>query len=124
MNRKDNRRTIDRINIPDGSIYYKPDTQMYIFNRYVGPESLIDISKSGAGFTISHDLNKNDYVMVKFIIPGEKNITLHGHIKWVSVEEEKGKHRVGMQFSPYGYDKKYNSYDKLKRLGKLNSKYQ
>ena len=124
MNRKENRRTLDRVQIPEGSIYYKPDTQMYIFNRYVGPENLIDISKSGAGFVISHDLHKNDYVVVKVILPGEKNMTLHGHIKWVISDEKNGKNRVGMQFSPYGFDKKYNSYDKLKRLGKLNSKFQ
>jgi hypothetical protein len=124
MTSKKNRRNLDRIKIPDGSVYYKPDTQMYIFNRYIGPENLIDISKSGAGFKISHDLHKNDYVMLKVILPGEKNLTLQGHIKWVLNDNDDGKNRVGIQFSPYGYDRKYNSYDKLKQLGKLSVKYQ
>ena len=68
MNKKNNRRTLDRMHIPDSSVYYKPDTQMYIFNRYIGPEELIDISKSGAGFEISHDLSKNDYITLKIIM--------------------------------------------------------
>ena len=124
MNQESNRRTIDRVQIPHGSVYYKPEIHLNILNRYSGPEFLSDISKSGAGFIVSHALSKNDYIRVKFNIPGEKSIVLHGHVRWVSSEAIFGKNRIGMQFSPYGYKSKYNAIYKLERLGSLGEKYQ
>ncbi len=123
MSDNDDRRTIDRVPIPRGSVFYKPEAQMTILNRYSGPEVLVDISKGGAGFIVSHDLNKNDRIRVKFQLPGEETIILHGHVKWVSSEDILGKNRVGMQFSPFGDQGKYNAHHKLELLGQIGEKF-
>jgi c-di-GMP-binding flagellar brake protein YcgR len=119
------RREIERVEIPNGSVYYKPDAHLNLLNRYAGPEVLIDISKSGAGFIVSHDLNRNENIRVKLMIPGEKDITLQGYVKWItSAETSLGKNRVGIQFLPFGYHGKYNAIDKLKKLGSIEFKFQ
>ncbi len=125
MKPENDRREIDRFEIQNGSVYYKPDVNISLLNRYSGPEVLIDISKGGAGFIVSHELNKNDNIRVKIMIPGEKDIILQGYVKWISsAETSLGKNRVGMQFLPFGEEGKYNAYDKLKKLGTLSIRFE
>jgi hypothetical protein len=125
MNAERDRREIQRIEVPNGSVYYKPDLHLNVLNRYAGPEVLIDVSKGGAGFIVSHDLAKNENIRVKLMIPGEKDIVLQGFVKWItSAETSLGKNRVGIQFLPFGNQGKYNAIDKLKKLGSIEFKFQ
>ena len=122
MNRED-KRTQVRLKIPEGRVSYKNALGFDLFTTYTGPGELLDISKSGAGFIIGQPLELEDLIKVKIHIPGEKNLILRGQVRWVEADAESGRHRVGMQFAPYGYRRDYNSPNKLTRLGRLGEIY-
>jgi len=119
----EDKRKQTRLRIPESKIRYKHDLGFSLFNQYIGPGDLMDISKSGAGFVISRPVNLEDLIKVKIHIPGEKNLILRGQVKWVEPDTETGRHRVGMQFAPYGYRREYNSLNKLTRLKHLSQIY-
>ena len=119
----EDKRTQIRMRIPDSKVKYKQLLGFTIFNQYLGPGELLDISKSGAGFVIRDPINLDIPVKVKIHIPGEKLLILIGQIKWIEQDAASGRHRVGMQFSPYGHRRDYNAPNKLSRLGKLSQNF-
>lgn len=119
----DDKRTQIRLQIPESRVKYKSEVGFTLFNQYLGPGQLLDISKSGAGFTLNHLLHEEEPIKVKISIPGEKSLILRGTVRWVDTDSGSGNHRIGMQFAPYGYRREYNSPAKLIRLGHLNQIY-
>jgi hypothetical protein len=119
----DDKRTQVRLRIPNGRVRYKNALAFGLFHTYIGPGELLDISKSGAGFIIGQPLDLEELIKVKIHIPGEKSLILRGQVRWVEADTGSGRHRVGMQFAPYGYRRDYNSPNKLTRLGRLGEIY-
>jgi hypothetical protein len=122
MQNNHDRRTQPRIQIQNSSVLYKNPGILNLFYGYSGPGELVDISKSGAGFTVLKAMNKNEQIRVKIFIPGEKEFLLHGEVRWVMDNTHSGNNRIGMQFSPFGSRRHYNSPESLTRLGGLIEK--
>lgn len=117
------RRTQVRFKIPESEIYYKLNGSFSFINRYVGPTNLIDISKSGAGFFGMPPINKNDVVRILIKLPEFEGLKLKGIVRWASEDGESGGLRIGVQFSPFGNSREYNSVKMLETLGKLSEKF-
>jgi hypothetical protein len=67
---------------------------------------------------------KNDLIRVKIDITGEERLVLKGHIRWIGPVGWNGKCRVGLQFTPSGKTKYFNSPFALAKLQVLQEKYQ
>ncbi len=119
----EDKRTQIRLRIPAGLVKYKNDSGFTFFNQYIGPGALLDISKSGAGFTISYPVKLEDKIKVKIRIPGQKNLILRGQVRWIQADQTSGLHKVGVQFAPYGSRREYNTPKNLSRLGNLSKIY-
>ena len=117
------RRTQDRIMIPGSEIYYKPKRTFGFLYKYHGPQKLIDISKSGAGFIASLPISRIPDLDVKVKVPGEDIIKLKGTVVWKSGVMEPGRIRMGMQFFPFGKSRIYNSPISLAKLSLLDHKF-
>jgi len=117
------RRTQVRFKIPESEIYYKLNGSFSFLNRYVGPMDLIDISKSGAGFFGMPPLNKNDVVRLQIKLPEFEGLKLKGIVRWTRDDPETGALRIGIQFSPFGTGREYNSLQMLETLGKLSEQF-
>jgi hypothetical protein len=109
--------------IPGSEIYYKPKKALGFLYKYHGPQKLIDISKSGAGFIASLPISRIPDINVMVKVPGEDTIKLKGTVKWKSGGMEPGKIRMGMQFLPFGKSRIYNSPISLAKLSLLNNKF-
>lgn len=117
------RRTQERMMIPGSEIYYKPKKPFGFLYKYHGPQKLIDISKSGAGFIASLPISRIPNINVRVKVPGEDIIKLKGTVKWKSGGMEPGKIRMGIQFLPFGKSRIYNSPISLAKLSLLNHKF-
>jgi hypothetical protein len=60
-------------------------------------------------------------IEMKIIIPGEKNIKIKGKVVWISGSVSNKTLQVGMQFLPFGGDKKYNPLQSLTRLRQITN---
>ncbi len=118
MENSNERRSMERISIPDAQVYYKSNQAMNYFTLPSGPMSLINLSKSGACFEFSDQIPSGTPVQLKIVIQGGKKIIAKGQVVWTSI----GKGSTpcaGVQFLPFGKSRRYNSLQTLSRLRKL-----
>jgi hypothetical protein len=75
-----------------------------------------DISKSGACLVCEHRHECGDPIHLVVSIPGEKNILLKGHVRWVKKQDNQVQYCIGTQFYAYGSSKNLNSLRSLEKL--------
>jgi len=124
MYQPSDRRTQLRIEIPEATTYTKNEKWLSIMSFYEGPGRLLDLSKGGAGFETVRQVEKDDLMRVKISIPGEESLVLKGKVRWTAPVEWNGKTRVGIQFTPYGRQKQFNSPFALASLQVLQERYE
>jgi hypothetical protein len=112
------KRSMERISIPDAQVYYRSNQAMNYFTLPSGPMSLINISKSGACFEFRDQIPSGSPVKLKIVIQGGKKIIARGQVIWTS-KIGGNTPCAGVQFLPFGKSKKYNSLQTLSRLRKL-----
>jgi hypothetical protein len=123
MSEKSERRSLNRIEIPSAEIFYKPKKRLNILTILIGPTDLINISKSGACFISKNPINKGSDVLLKIVLPIKDPIILKANTVWTSANHEPGQMLVGVQFTPFGEGKRYNSFETMKELEQLYSSY-
>ncbi len=118
MEKSSERRSMERISIPEAQVYYKSNQAMNYFTLPSGPLPLINLSKSGACFEFNDQIPSGSPVQLKIVMQGGKKIIAKGQVVWTS--NGKGNtHCAGVQFLPFGKSRKYNSLQTLSRLRKL-----
>lgn len=109
------RRTSNRIKIPEASIKYKLAGAKFSFKNYSDSSSIIDISKSGLCFKMRESVSFGDPLEVKINFPDGNKFNLKGKIRWAD-EEDISTKTVGVLFEPFGNQKKYNPIKALEYL--------
>ena len=112
------RRSMERISIPEAQVYYKSNQAMNYFTLPSGPMPLVNISKSGACFEFSDQIPSGSAVQLKIVMQGGKKIIAKGKVVWVR-NNLGSTSCAGIQFLPFGKSRKYNSLQTLSRLRKL-----
>jgi len=121
---KKDRRYLDRYYLPGAEMLYKSPEATHPFARYHGPTSIVNLSKGGVCFETFEKLTPGKQINMKILIPGEKSIKIKGKIVWISGAGLDKNAQVGMQFLPFGGDKKYNPLHSLARLRNLTNQLQ
>jgi hypothetical protein len=125
MQESKDRRSFDRLAIPQATASLLEKKWFDVVNRYLSflvPANtsknivLKDISKSGACLLCEHQHECGDPIHLVVSIPGEKNILVKGHVRWVKKQDDQIQYCVGTQFYAYGSAKKLNSLHTLERL--------
>jgi len=117
------RRHLERFSIPGAKTLYKLYKKINLFNRYNGPTNLKDITKHGACIEIKEDVRPGNQLLMRIIVPGEQKISVRGQVVWTNKAREHSSGFAGIQFSPYGEGKPYNSFKTREALEKLTQQY-
>lgn len=120
MKKSADRQTQTRMIFPNTSLFIKQTESFVKQFSYDGPNEIVNLSKSGAGFISALRLKKDENIKLKIKFPGEKDLVLKGKVKWIDQINGNGTYRYGIQFHPFGHRKHYNSFENLKRLNNLN----
>ncbi len=119
------RRSLDRLNVPSATAQVMDKKWFDIVSNYLsfvvpgkGTKDIIvkDISKSGACLNCEHRHECGDPVNMVVSIPGEKDIWIKGHVRWVEKLDGQYQYCIGIQFYAYGTGKKLNSMRTLEQL--------
>ena len=112
-----------RTKIPGAWVFYKEQAAVKFFNRFTGPVKLKDISCGGTSFEISHDLKPGTLMNLKIIIPGTENLQIKGRLAWQNHDQKSNRFFAGIQFLPFGKEKRNNSLHSYKRLDQITNHY-
>ncbi len=82
MKKKDERRSLYRIEISGSMVFYKKNKGYKIFNRYSNISQLKNITKSGACLEIKNGIKKGERFKLLLVIPGEKKFEIMGRVRW------------------------------------------
>jgi hypothetical protein len=117
------RRHLERFSIPGAKTLYKVDKRINLFNRYLGPTNLKDITKNGVCIEILEEIKPGSLLNLKILVPGEEKLDLRGQLVWSEKIEAHRPVKAGIQFLPYGKGKPYNSFKTRETLERLTRLY-
>ena len=75
------------------------------------------------GTTERQNLQPGRLLILQIIVPGEEKFSVRGQIVWTNKGHMQGSGLAGIQFSPFGEGKPYNSFKTRKTLEKLTEQY-
>ena len=117
------RRRQQRIEIPEAKTYFRLEQLADPEDMYEGPEKLIDLSKGGISFETTKTVATDDILWVKLAIPDEESLILKGIVRWTGRIPRSRKIRIGLRFTLFGREEKYNSPAALERLENLQERF-
>ena len=115
----DERRSIDRIEVPGTSLRFKFSKGVSVLKNYSSSPDIINVSKSGIAFKTNHGAGYGDAIQMKLSFPDGKNINLKGKVRWAGEINGDNSKAVGVLFDPFGLQRQYNSIKALEYLRSL-----
>jgi hypothetical protein len=125
MQENKDRRTFDRLAVPQATASLLENKWFDVINKYLSylvpantSKNIVvkDISKSGACLVCEYQHKCGDPIHLVVSIPGEKNILVKGHVRWVKKQDNQIQYYIGTQFYAYGSGKKLNPLRSLEQL--------
>jgi len=86
---------------------------------------VLDLSRGGVRFLTQKPLKFKSRVRLQLTVPGERApLDLNGRVRWSTFNTGKSyKYQVGVQFEPYGHEKRQNAPQTLTRIVALETKF-
>ena len=112
---KNDRRALERIEIPDTNVICKKEEGFKLFNRYSNTSLLENISKGGICLKLKNGINIGDKLKLQMDILGKDYLEVKGHVRWKSGKEGEF-NKIGIQFEPFGKGKSFNPISSLEKL--------
>ena len=125
MSENKDRRSFDRMVIPETTAtliekkwfgYIKNYLSLIVPANKAKNITIKDISKSGACLLCKHRHECGDPIHLLISIPGEKNLLIKGHVRWITKQEDQLQYCIGTQFYAYGSGRNFNSMAALEQL--------
>jgi Tfp pilus assembly protein PilZ len=120
------RRLCQRFKIPGATISYRKE-KLLSSKTKIDEEfcPVLDLSRGGIRFLTQKPLKFKSKITLQLSIPGERiPLDLKGRVRWSTFNAGKSyKYQAGVQFSPYGLDKKQNVPQTLTKLVALELKF-
>jgi hypothetical protein len=125
MNETKDRRTFDRLIVPEIKAFMINDTWYYLMRCklfysiaifILGRNQIQNLSASGSCILSSNNFEPGKEIYLFLSSPGRKTIFIKGIVRWVSSDRENVMNYVGTQFLAYGNGKRYNSLKVLEQL--------
>lgn len=121
MENSNERRYADRVNVPQGKIFYRKLEKFMQLSRYQGPVQLDDMTKSTVSIPVHLNYPRHTPVELKISAPGFPDICLKGKVMEYEEDNRSGMTKTIIQIMPFGYGKIYNSFKIKKKLDKFLS---
>lgn len=120
------RRLCQRFKIPGATVSYRKE-KLLSSKTKIDEEfcPVLDLSRGGVRFLTQKPLKFKSKVTLQLSIPGERiPLDLKGRVRWSTFNAGKSyKYQAGVQFSPYGLEKKQNFPQTLTKLVALEQKF-
>lgn len=117
--KSDERRSINRIEVPGASLRFKFARGVNVLKNYSNSPDILNVSKSGIAFKSSQKAGYGDAIHLKLSFPDGKNINLKGKVRWAKDANGSGIKSIGVLFDPFGLKRQYNSIKALEYLRSL-----
>lgn len=117
--KSDERRSINRIEIPGVSLRFKFARGVNVLKNYSNAPDILNMSKSGIAFKANLDADYGDSIQLKLSFPDGKNINLKGKVRWAQEANGGSTKAIGVLFDPFGLKRQYNSIKALEYLRSL-----
>ena len=117
--KSDERRSINRIEIPGVSLRFKFARGVNVLKNYSNAPDILNMSKSGIAFKANQDAGYGDSIQLKLTFPDGKNINLKGKVRWAQEANGGSTKAIGVLFDPFGLKRQYNSIKALEYLRNL-----
>ena len=121
MENSNERRYADRINVPEGRIFYRKLEKFMSLSRYQGPVQLEDMTKSTLSIPVHLPYKIHTQVEVKISAPGYSDICIKGQVQDFELDNKTGNTKTIIQIMPFGQGRIYNSFKTKKKLDKFLS---
>ena len=118
MTEKQDRRSLQRFEIPGTNVICRKDEGFKLFNRYSNISTLENLSKSGVCLKLKNGINIGDKLKLQLNIPGENKLEVKGHVRWKSLKVGEF-NRIGIQFEPFGKGTFLNPLSSLEKLREI-----
>jgi Tfp pilus assembly protein PilZ len=120
------RRLCQRFKIPGATVSYRKE-KLLLSKTKIDEEfcPVLDLSRGGVRFLTQKPLKFKSKVILQLSIPGERiPLDLKGRVRWSTFNAGKSyKYQAGVQFSPYGLEKKQNVPQTLTKIVVLEQKF-
>jgi Tfp pilus assembly protein PilZ len=120
------RRLCQRFKIPGATVSYRKE-KLLSSKTKIDEEfcPVLDLSRGGVRFLTQKPLKFKSKVTLQLSIPGERiPLDLKGRVRWSTFNAGKSyKYQAGVQFSPYGLEKKQNVPQTLTKIVVLEQKF-
>jgi len=117
------KRRCHRFEIPEAQVKYKKVWLGFSLRDFSDYRSLENISKGGLAFWCEEKLRLGTKILVQIHTPGEDVLELVGRVRWQGFPAGKLYTVVGVEFMPFGEGKKWNSFEALEALKRLEEQY-
>jgi len=122
MAKEQDRRSLDRFEIPGTTVTCKKTEGFNIFNRYSNDSTMENLSKSGICLKLKNGIKVGDKLKLQVSFPDEYILDITGHVRWKSPKHGEF-NQIGIQFEPFGRGKKFNSLSSLDKLREIQQQY-
>jgi len=122
MAENQDRRSLERFEIPGTTVVCKKVVGFNIFNRYSNNSSMENLSKSGICLKLKNGINVGDKLKLQVNFPDEYIMDIKGHVRWKSGKDG-GFNQIGIQFEPFGRAKNFNPLSSLDKLREIQQQY-
>lgn len=122
MSEKNERRALERFEIPGTNVICKKEEGFKIFNRYQNTSFMDNLSKSGICLKLENGINIGDKLKLELNIPGENSLEIKGHVRW-KLKDRGVYNKIGVQFEPFGKGKYLNSISCLDKLREIQQQH-
>jgi Tfp pilus assembly protein PilZ len=120
------RRLCQRFKIPGATVSYRKEG--FFSSKARTDEEfcpVLDLSRGGVRFLTQKPLKFKSRIFLQLSIPGERvPLDLRGRVRWSTFNAGKSyKYQAGVQFNPYGLEKRQNAPQTLTKLVALETKF-
>jgi Tfp pilus assembly protein PilZ len=122
MKEKNERRALERFEIPGTNVICKKEEGFKLFNRYVNTSTMQNLSKSGICLQLENGINIGDKLKLHLHLPGENSLEIKGHVRWKK-NHSGNSNKIGIQFEPFGKGKYLNSLSCLDKLRQIQQQH-
>ena len=116
MTKNEERRTLQRIDMPGVVVRYKIPKGIRALKYYANAGEALNVSKSGIAFHIDESVSFGTPVQIKVSFPDGQHLDLKGNIRWQQPGNSDSKQMTGVQFYAFGRKGHYNPPQALEYL--------
>jgi hypothetical protein len=118
------KRACKRFIVPDAKVRYKKPGLLLLLRGFSEPMPVRNLSKGGLSFECDETFPHDQEMTFQLLVPMETPVEIRGQKKWHrACQSGNYRYDIGIQFSPFGSRRGFNTREALDRLRALDKMY-